>query len=393
MATRDTGQRPAVKDDPQNTPAGAAGIRSTRPGWAADSMPRQIEQLRSIPKSIDEATRRQANDVAERVSELLCKMAARHLEKYRCAISVRLIMLGTMEENARPSLVVFCDSVKVQARLKRLICEPAVIAICRPGDQMHACFDIYVGPPLIRPAAVEALVPIGNHFLLPGLSGLTMCGTPIWLIWPSTTRRTKATLGGALHIEYPSGDLELFGLTVAHVVENPPDDDNDDGGSDDEVDPGGASGAESLDQNQLRVDPAPQLLPREGFGEDPGLRLDTGRGRWGYLELLAVNRPVLTPTLEKIEVHSAHDWALIRLTTDSLTPKPNMLIRGQRARPLKVPTAVREVTEERAVLIMTGSSGIREAMLSPSWSRMLIHHSGGFVRTYLVELSKASGMQ
>ncbi|RSM19916.1 hypothetical protein CDV31_001276 [Fusarium ambrosium] len=110
-------------------------------------------RLRPISKPIDRETARRANDVIEQMSLLLREhMVKSRRHKYLSrpkrnppSISIRPIMLGTTEEDAKTCLVIFCaDSDGAHDKIRDFLRKSFVKELYQPRDSSELSFDVHV---------------------------------------------------------------------------------------------------------------------------------------------------------------------------------------------------------------------------------------------------------
>ncbi|KAJ4217492.1 hypothetical protein NW759_008798 [Fusarium solani] len=110
-------------------------------------------RIRPIKKQIDIATARRANDVIEQMSLLLQEhMVKSKRYKYLSrpkrnppSMSIRPIVLGTTEEDAKTCLVIFCtDSHGAHDQIRDFLRKSFVKELYQPRDSTEPAFDVHV---------------------------------------------------------------------------------------------------------------------------------------------------------------------------------------------------------------------------------------------------------
>ncbi|KAM5349704.1 hypothetical protein ACJ41O_006209 [Fusarium nematophilum] len=344
-------------------------------------------QLRPISKPIDETTARRADDVIERMSGLLEEYMAKH-KRRAIPIAIRVAMLGTTQDDVKACLVVFCDDKKgIHDRVRRFLRKPRAIELYRPQEAALPSFDVHVvGPPPRKRAGLAVDIPYSN---LLGSPETTLCGMPVYFVQEDGSTNV-ATMGGLLEMGFPSGKIQLYGLTTAHGIMDLDDSDDDDASLSDESSDFDDSSSDSTTTSHCRhappakVDWGPWLdsLPHEKT-------LHSSRPPQG-----TVREPVVLSTLVNEGDGVFRDWALFPFPSVTISPKPNMLhVIGKGPMPLRVPATLGDLSGNRPVMVITGSSGPASATLSPCLSRIRLTPGTVFVRAYTVETLDNSGIE
>ncbi|KAM5354436.1 hypothetical protein ACJ41O_001085 [Fusarium nematophilum] len=179
-------------------------------------------RIRPIPKPIDRETARRATDVIEQMSLLLREHMVKskrytYLSRPKRnppSMSIRSIMLGTTEEDAKTCLVIFCaDSHRAHDRIRDFLRKSFVKELYQPRDSTEPSFDVHVvGASPSTQAGVAVGIPINN--CQPEPSTCTLCGTSIYFVQEESEQKQFATMGGILRLEFPDGTNDLYGLTA-----------------------------------------------------------------------------------------------------------------------------------------------------------------------------------
>lgn len=360
----------------------------------------QTIRIRPISKPIERETAMRASDVIEQMSLLLREhmlksKRSRYLSRPKRnlpSMSIRLIMLGTTEEDAKPCLVIFCtDSHGSHDKIRDFLRKSFVKELYQPQEGTKPSFDVHIigASPSTQSGAVVG-IPFDEGRSEP--SPCTFCGTPIYFIPENGEQRRFATMGGILQLKFPGGTEKLYGLTAEHGGIYPEDSDDSeismsDGGSDCDDSssrPGSCGDYPPTTVVQIDLDTGSCLdIPTR---DDQPTRPDVHN---------------IEPVMTQVEISASgnthngayRDWALFPFPINNLKPKPNMLqAQGQQPKPLEIPTALTDISESRSVLIITGSSGLKNATLAPCLSRVLLKPGTAFVKAFTVELSTTSGI-
>ncbi|RSM05634.1 hypothetical protein CEP52_006175 [Fusarium oligoseptatum] len=352
-------------------------------------------RIRPISKPIDRETARQANDVIEQMSLLLREhMVKSRRYKYLSrpkrnppSMSIRPIMLGTTEEDAKTCLVIFCtDSHGAHDRIRDFLRKSFVKELYQPQDSSEPSFDVHVvGASPRTQAGVAVGIPIDNS--RPDTSTCTLCGTSIYFVQEKSQQKQFATMGGILRLEFPDGTNDLYGLTAEHGAIDPGDPDDSDASVSD-----GGSGYDDSSSGPA----SPTAMVQIDFDLEPCLDVptrDDQEMQSEFDDLGPVMARVEISALENIQNGAFRDWALFPLPTKDLEPKPNMLqLQGQQPKALKMPEGVTDMSESRTVQIITGS-GLKRATLAPCLSRVLLKPGTSFVWAFTVELQANSDIR
>ncbi|RSL64793.1 hypothetical protein CEP54_004593 [Fusarium duplospermum] len=356
--------------------------------------PPQPIRIRPISKPIDRETARRANDIIEQMSLLLREhMVKSRRYKYLSrpkrnppSMSIRPIMLGTTEEDAKTCLVIFCtDSHGAHDRIRDFLRKSFVKELYQPRDTSEPSFDVHVvGASPSTQAGVAVGIPINNS--RPETSTCTLCGTSIYFVQEKSEQKQFATMGGILRLEFPDGTNELYGLTAEHGAIDAGDADDSDTSM---------SGEDSDYCDSSSRSTSPTAMVQIDFDLGPCLDIptrDDGETHSEINDIESVMARVEISALENIQNGAFRDWALFPLPTKDLKPKPNMLqLQGQPPKALKIPATLADISDGRSVWIITGS-GLKKATLAPCLSRVLLKPGTSFVWAFTVELQKHSNI-
>ncbi|KAH9884849.1 hypothetical protein F4778DRAFT_799423 [Xylariomycetidae sp. FL2044] len=249
-------------------------------------------------------------------------------------------------------------------------------------------------------------------------SGATLCGTTIYFEWPDGQRR-KTTFGGIIKVVTSRGHIELYGLTVGHVLnygeETSATDSTD---MSDSTIPSGSSDQEEITDSQAAVTDSPTMT-FEGFnaptatenflldrclavirhptksptvkqsaGEEDIQDLpypynsDTHEGvpeeEWSVIEPTILGR--VYKTSDQMARH-LHDWTIFETSILEI----NRIPLGSQAL-LRLSTTKPGQTGSRSVWLVKSSGGYPSGQLLAWSAHLLLGHSGIFVETYLIKV-------
>lgn len=163
-------------------------------------------------KTIDDITTARANEVIQQLEEwLLPRIRKKSPDKKYRPVSIRLVDLGRLEDEARLCIVAQCH--KQHSRLiKKIFAKDPVRKLCQPNHGNLPSFETMV---------CDELPTMKHDFdvFLPTESDTsdTYCGTPIIIRKPSGIE-SKCTFGGIIQATWSDGAIKLYGLTVHHPL-------------------------------------------------------------------------------------------------------------------------------------------------------------------------------
>lgn len=164
---------------------------------------------------IDERTRSRFKAIQPNLENLLLSHVRASLAAgtdYR-PISMRLVMMGTSKDDAKPCIIVFCRPA-VKKLIKGFMRGKIVSDICCPEEIGIPHFQISVlgNAPRLRRARVEV---IADGLVID--DSMTLCGMPIQFRLLDD-RIVNATLGGLIKVVTAAGEIRLLGLTAGHAL-------------------------------------------------------------------------------------------------------------------------------------------------------------------------------
>ncbi|KAI3316765.1 hypothetical protein HD806DRAFT_552014 [Xylariaceae sp. AK1471] len=165
-----------------------------------------------IDKPIDQLTRDYFKAIQPYFEKLLLEEICAHQKpgtKYK-PISMRLGMMGTTENDARPHIVVLCQ-LEHKRLIKGFVKKEIITDIYRSKDAGTPVFKVIVigNAPRLRLSKSNIEVVTNAETIYLKTFRDTLCGVPISFQHPNGQRR-NATFGGIIKVMTASGDIELL---------------------------------------------------------------------------------------------------------------------------------------------------------------------------------------
>lgn len=388
---------------PGASPSAGTNATADKKAQSLPSDPRSLNDLTEFEKTVDENTRSRFDHVHSQLEKPLLAYIRRKLpeKKYR-PISLRLMVLGTSEDDAKPCIVAFCPELQSK-KVRKFFDKDSVKKLCQPEDGTLPSFEAFVSrqPPNTKHASddIDVLLPIAEETGYDTVE--TYCGAPITLRKPSGLE-TRCTLGGVIQTTWPNGDFRLYGLTVHHPLLDDPENeattgtDSDEGSSNWDLE---LSDSDSdVDEESEDDDTQPSCVTNQ-----PQLASVNSSAPWAGLELAKIGTiSKSNPKYEKCGAPKRyHDWALIELfkfkPNRILSRKlPNSKIEEERVLEpddLIMPASPLVNTGKRqSVVLLSGSEGLKRGTLSSLPSKLLLAPGKKFVDTLIVNLDCGKGM-
>lgn len=345
---------------------------------------------------VDEATSQRFDDVVQRFEGPLVEYVRRNRKKHS-PIAIRLLVLGTSKENAKPWIVVFCDQ-KQAKRLNRFFAKDYVKQIYQRQFEVH----------------VEGRAPLLRNLIawtsMTSEANDTLCGTIITFdIGDRPTMKEgenlvhtatlTATLGGLVKVVHPDSTYSLYGMTAGHAAHLRQDsvfslreessDDDDEGSSED--------GSEEEDNFTTTLHSS-RILKRAGNSVAPYAMTSENQGAPAFTSAspkiqLDNWRPlgrVLSTGGDETSKSQDYDWTLIKV--DDIRIRPNLLrapsVNPSRFGDLKVLSRPLKRAEKRSVVMQSGPQGPMPGNLSALPSKLLLGTGSRFVDTYMLTLDR-----
>ncbi|KAK7942941.1 uncharacterized protein PG986_012054 [Apiospora aurea] len=371
---------------------------------------KDVQALKSFDIALDQKILDRFTLVHDCIEGPLLKHISKSGAK-KCSMSIRLMVLGSSQEVAKPYIVVLASQDQCK-RIQNFFKKQAVRAIYQHLDSTLPSFEFlaYGRPPEKKgdEAVIEVLAPLGDND--PSILPFTYCGTPI-TVRHQSGYEARATLGGILRVDYENGEFQLYGLTAGHVIKG--------------------SGGEN---SSLSIDHEDESSGEPWSDSDSGSDSDTETDRSSNLfvntDILATSKPVeplscqepctdpwsspwswrlgtiKTPSAAKTSNESKNqlvdgpnrnlDWALIEL--DSYAPNllPSMSKTGDvLSLELKPPSFCTDHDKKghgMRALMISGSEGPKAGFISALPSRLLLSPGTDFVDAMIINLDECQGL-
>uniref|UniRef100_A0A8H7NKV0 Nitrogen regulatory protein areA GATA-like domain-containing protein n=1 Tax=Bionectria ochroleuca TaxID=29856 RepID=A0A8H7NKV0_BIOOC len=330
------------------------------------------------------------------------------IRKKYCPISIRLMVLGRCQDDAKPCIVVLCPEQQSK-KVRKFFDKKSVRALRLPEDGQPS-FEVFVigRAPELKQADgdIDVLIPIVGES--EGYTNETYCGAPIVIRQTSGVDK-RCTFGGVIKATWSNGEVKLYGLTVGHVLLSDLADDltvsteSDQARcSDDWEFELSDSDSEDESVDMAEEEPEDEAEPLCVMDELQ-LGLADGSASWTALDLgkigsISKDFPQYQSTAIDIkygEPQAYYDWALI----DMINCKPNLI------RPRKLPHGQEDGAfksgnhelvvatsppsshgERQSVVLVSGSEGLKRGSLSALPSRLLLGPGQEFVDALILNL-------
>ncbi|KAL7783945.1 hypothetical protein V8C43DRAFT_325688 [Trichoderma afarasin] len=342
-------------------------------GRSVPSAPTPIAGFAEFHKSVDNATISRFRHVHSLLEKPLLEYIRSTIRKKQCPISIRLMVLGRSEDDAKPCIVVLCPEQQSK-KVRKFFDRKSVRALRFPKDGQPS-FKIFVS---------------SAGFLV----------------------EKRCTFGGVIKASWSNGEIKLYGLTVGHILLDDLEDDmtastesDQSRCSDDWVFELSDSDSEdkSFDSSEEEQNDEAEPLCRM---EELQLTLPDASSSWtadelGKIGSISKDSPRYQSAATDTNYHEPefyYDWALI----DMISYKPN-LIRPRRMshddaqedrvfnfpdHELVMPVLPSSGYGKRQpVILVSGSEGLKWGSLSALPSRLLLGPGRGFVDSLILNLS------
>lgn len=379
-------------------------------GRSVPSAPTPIAGFAEFDKSVDNATISRFRHVHSLLEKPLLEYIRSTIRKKQCPISIRLMVLGRSEDDAKPCIVVLCPEQQSK-KVRKFFDKKSVRALRLPEDGQPS-FEVFVvgREPETKQAEgdIDVLIPIVDES--EGYTSETYCGAPIVIRQASGVDK-RCTFGGVIKASWSNGEIRLYGLTVGHILLDDLEDDLTAGTesdqsrcSDDWVFELSDSDSENefCDSAKEEQDDEAELLC---MIDELVVALPDASSSWTADELSKIGsiskdspRYQSTATDTKYdEPEFYYDWALI----DMISYKPNLI------RPRKMPhdeaqesgvfnfrdhELVKPISpsgshcRRQPVVLISGSEGLKRGSLSALPSRLLLGPGREFVDALILNL-------
>ncbi|KAM6485840.1 hypothetical protein HDV62DRAFT_261237 [Trichoderma sp. SZMC 28011] len=408
-------QFPSPNDKPINSPCTqiarlGANASVNGKGRSVPSAPTPIAGFAEFDKSVDNATISRFRHVHSLLEKPLLEYLRSTIRKKQCPISIRLMVLGRSEDDAKPCIVVLCPEQQSK-KVRKFFDKKSVRALRLPEDGQPS-FEVFVvgREPETKQAEgdIDVLIPIVDES--EGYTSETYCGAPIVIRQASGVDK-RCTFGGVIKASWSNGEIKLYGLTVGHILLDDLEDDLTAGTesdqsrcSDDWIFELSDSDSEDESCDSADEEQDHEAEPLCTMDELP-LAPPDASSSWAADELSKIGsiskdspryRSAATDT-KYDEPEAYYDWALI----DMISYKPNLIrprkmshdetheggIFNFRDHELMMPVLPSNGFGKRQpVVLISGSEGLKWGSLSALPSRLLLGPGRGFVDTLILNL-------
>ncbi|XXH00873.1 hypothetical protein Hte_007224 [Hypoxylon texense] len=375
----------------------------TKPDWyrrnSISSLFRTKKKIKLIAKEVDVPTLERFKAIRPDFEEFLGRMRTHQKPGTRYApMSIRVVMMGTSEDDARPYIVIFCES-SLKNLVQGFIKQDVIANLCQPGDLGVPSFEVVVhgNAPRLRLGESDINVVADTTCVFGRYRENTLCGVPISFQLPNGQRH-HATFGGIIKVMTVSGDIELLGMTAGHVLHQrdavgaapydgkaPLEDEQ----SDDLLEQFPVHGDDIQssviyeDDDGIEVDIEP--LTTSGTSADT---LDAG-SRWEFKHTTVLGNVIDATGGIGRSSKQNYDWALFRLTTYAMN-----YARTSRGRKELRTLSQRKpgASGRRPIRMLSGSKGRRRGTLLPEPGRILLEGGEEFIDSFMITISGKSGI-
>ena len=321
------------------------------------------QELLIFDLRIDDRLRRRFHDIWDRLQKPL-----QDYIKEKCpsephgVISARLFTVGTTQDAANPSILVFCDKRKAKA-IGAFFRTPIARGQRQSEDGLPA-IEVYIVPhppqPKLRRLQAEIHIPQSDESS--GTRGESSCGRPIRFSRGASEDHLHGTLGGLIMATKWDNTTALYGMTAGHLLE---------------------SWTNGADTRSLGQDTGSHVSDSDDSDTEASSSADPSKiGSWKadrYPRIDTVYMPEIT------ESHPHYyDWALfgVREPRRNLFPgRADINSLGDLIMPRS-----NELAEPRQVAMLCASRAPRFGSLSDGPSRLLLGPGRSLVNTLILSL-------
>lgn len=175
---------------------------------------RKVTKLKSFDKPIPTLVRKHFEDLLEFVGKPLYNHVVDAGFRYT-GISMKLRVLGTSEETAKPWIIVQCDKA-LSKKVKQFFNQSQIKSQCASvnDDASLPPLEVLVVDRPPRPTAAAIDVWAQSHH--DDIMSITSCGMVIKVGGAGEAR--VGTLGGIIQVTYPGTGPMLYGMSAGHVL-------------------------------------------------------------------------------------------------------------------------------------------------------------------------------
>ncbi|KAL7953118.1 hypothetical protein V8C34DRAFT_297818 [Trichoderma compactum] len=368
------------------------------------------ENLLLFKREAVPATIARFNEIVPEIERLLVKYirTANKLfsstTSYR-PMSIRYLVLGKSEADARDCLVVFCPPSQCK-RVKRFfdkhravksLCEPPDLSapsfrpvvkdlapqltVLQSGEETQESTDSTISREAPSPTSIEV------HCSLTPPSDKTLCGTPIRFINHAVEARC-GTFGGIIKLVQSDG-FELCGLTAGHglldwedssLLDSDSDSMNDDDDSSIDEDMKELLASESSDGSISS--PEPEATDSSPSHPDPKLEEMKFSKTWAFKHSQKLGNVLPRPKHHTKGSGQYFDWALLEIDASHLQPNYYPSLNSKDSELTVAQKKLAPAPFDQPVIMIGGSQGCIPGTLSSLPARLMLGHGQSFVDAY-----------
>ncbi|KAK4175056.1 hypothetical protein QBC36DRAFT_379646 [Triangularia setosa] len=301
-------------------------------------------------------------------------------KKDEVIMTMRLMIVGKTQVAARPSIVIFVSGHETKG-LEILMKQNSMKELCHPNDGIVTNFDVViVGDPARKRflQQVDVSWEGGSSLMMSDRGTATWCGARIR--FETEESSAVSTLGGLVKLTRRDGEVQVVGMTAAHVLEG------------------------LLDEDDSEAEEDEEDAENEAEEQDYRIHLQPRKPLLGHLI-----HPVLPFDGAKLDA-PARDWALFEID-HKVKMKPNLLQRPtfptfDQTRPsgprqagdelsLAPPESYPEITPIEVALISKNNpnNSAKLGFLSHLPGGLMLSPDKGFVDAYTLALDDNSQIE
>lgn len=364
--------------------------RSLELSIRSGTYPRKTVKIKIFDKGISESVQNRFKDL----NELFGKPLYDYLSKKQpltSIVSIKLKVLGTNQDDAKPWIVVMCDK-SVSKKVKQFFNQSHIKSEYQPpdADQTSPFFEIVVCERPPRRLAANPRLNVYSDFQPDGDDCGVLSGRIVRFGEPDKGR--IATLGGVVMIRSPKNEVRLYGMTAGHVV------------TQDLISDIGATASKSscdTDEEEENHDDSP-IYSLEDSGDfelgsayeddeyvvSTNAALDEGPSTEHDIFWRKIGS--VRSTSDNVHGDGANlDWALIELKNSTL--HYHYMIARSLLWSKALSHNLAENESEKSVYFTGGVSGLGRGILSRTMSYILLAPGTNFTRVYSLALTEGTG--
>ncbi|KAI1414437.1 hypothetical protein F5Y13DRAFT_158543 [Hypoxylon sp. FL1857] len=300
-------------------------------------------------------------------------------------MSTRLAMMGTSDDEAKPHIIIFCQSSHKNL-IQRFIKQDIVADVCRPPDSDVPSFEVLVlgDAPRLRTAEsdIKIVAEVGR---ITTEGYITLCGMPISFQCPSGQRQ-NATFGGIIKVVTAQGEVELYGITSGHALRKWDHDGmmKQDDTSFNESQLSGLTHEDTRGVNTMEVNSDDfgiheKLLALRQLLGSPG---DTESWLWESNNSTVIGQIFdVARSCNRSGTKQYYDWAIFRPMVYQMNYLPSPMGKEEH---FKISDRRPGATGARSIFVLSGSMGCKEGVLLPEPGRILLDDGEEFVDSFMI---------